>query len=59
MALWIEKNPTAFFSLVGAAYVPEHRPTYQGSGRTRHAPGLLAWLARDCAAESVEPLGFH
>jgi hypothetical protein len=66
MALWIERNPTAFFTVVGAAYIPEHRSTYtdRGNGRTRHESGLLAWLARDFdasagAAESLEPLAFH
>ena len=65
MALWIEKNPAALFTVVGAAYIPEHHSTYadQGNDRTRH-PGLLAWLARDFdanagAAESVEPFAFH
>jgi hypothetical protein len=64
MALWIEKNPAAYFTVVGAAYVPEHHSTYTGQRDGRHERGLLAWLARDfdanaAAAESVEPLAFH
>jgi hypothetical protein len=66
MALWIEKNPAAFFTVVGAPYIPEHHSTYsdQGNGRNRHQSGLMAWLARDfdanaAAAESVEPFAFH
>jgi hypothetical protein len=66
MALWIEKNPATFFTVVGAAYIPEHHSTYtdQENGRTRHNSGLLAWLARDFdanagAAEAVEPFAFH
>jgi hypothetical protein len=65
MALWIEKNPATFFTVVGAAYIPEHRSTYtdQGNGQTQHESGLLAWLTRDfdanvCAAGSVEPFCF-
>ena len=66
MALWIEKNPAAFFTVVGAAYIPEHRSSYaaQGNGRTPLKSGLLAWLARDFdanagAAASVEPFAFN
>ena len=64
MALWIEKNPASFFSVVGPAYIPEHRPAYTGQGHDRHESGILAWLARDFdanagAAESVEPFAFH
>jgi len=66
MALWIERNPAAFFTVVGATYIPEHRSTYTDpeNGRTRLKSGLLAWLARDfganaVAAESVEPFAFH
>jgi hypothetical protein len=66
MALWIEKNPAAFFTVVGATYIPEHRSDYtsRGTGRSQHESGLLACLARDFdanagAVESVEPLAFH
>jgi hypothetical protein len=64
MALWIEKNPAAFFTVVGPAYIPEYRPAYIGQGNGRHESGLLAWLARDFdanagTAESVEPFAFH
>jgi hypothetical protein len=64
MALWIEKNPAAFFTVVGPAYIPQHRPTCSGQRQARHESGLLAWLARDFdanagAAESVDPLAFH
>ena len=65
MAPWIENNPAAFFPVVGAAYIPEHRSgnTDQGNGWTRHKSGLLGRLLRDFDANadvtvSVDPLSF-
>jgi hypothetical protein len=52
MSLRINKNPTQFFAVVGAAYIPEHHLDRYGhyleSPRPKQAPFAGLWVL--CAA---------
>jgi hypothetical protein len=55
MSPFIEKNPTQFFSVVGAAYVPErHLDSYSHGAEHARQSRSLRTDANDVTAEQID-----